>query len=211
MSNRRPTCGTVADSGTATPDSDTPRLNLLAHAKREAAKRGLYSKFFRGPILGPDESESVAESFSPAPESLPAPKGIIESEISKRKLERIVGGEERTERKRRKNVLKDAEKLATKGSRLGKKKKGGSHECSLEDPEGKKPRKARRRDKQEAKRQGEEAAGLETPSMKNNQSDQMYEMQNNNGKSSKKRRNKSPQSRSTPDGDVKKSNRKDPS
>ncbi|KAF8809549.1 hypothetical protein BYT27DRAFT_7232300 [Phlegmacium glaucopus] len=59
LSNRRPIDGTPATSGTNTPEiaasgSQPHRLGLLAAAKRDAAKRGLYSKFFRGPVLGPD-------------------------------------------------------------------------------------------------------------------------------------------------------------
>ncbi|EIN12639.1 hypothetical protein PUNSTDRAFT_141290 [Punctularia strigosozonata HHB-11173 SS5] len=61
LSNRRPVSGTpasasLATSGTSTPDAhpDTPRMSLMATAKREAAKRGLYSRFFRGPVLGPE-------------------------------------------------------------------------------------------------------------------------------------------------------------
>ena len=204
MSNRRPTSGTIADSGTATPESDTPRLSLMAHAKREAAKRGLYSKFFRGPILGPHEVESVAESSSLAP------KGTIELEILKRKLEKTVDGEERTKRKHRSKLASEGSKL-----RVEKKEKKGrdSHECSLEDPKGKKTKKARRREKQETKGQAEAAAIVTTP-MESNEGEQGWVAPVNDvGKSNKKRRNRSPQSRSTPDGDAnhkKKRNRKDP-
>jgi len=59
LSNRRPVSGTAVDSGTTTPDSATLHLTLLASAKREAAKQGLYSKFFRGPILGPRVEEAL--------------------------------------------------------------------------------------------------------------------------------------------------------
>lgn len=39
-------------SGSNTPDSDiSSRYSLLTIAKREAAKRGLYARFFRGPLL----------------------------------------------------------------------------------------------------------------------------------------------------------------
>ena len=34
----------------------------MALAKREAARRGLYSKFFRGPILGPDVHSETVET-----------------------------------------------------------------------------------------------------------------------------------------------------
>ncbi|TDL16226.1 hypothetical protein BD410DRAFT_643449 [Rickenella mellea] len=61
LSNRRPTHGTPATSGTATPTTTDPnanpnippRLSLLATAKREAAKRSLYARFLRGPVVAP--------------------------------------------------------------------------------------------------------------------------------------------------------------
>jgi hypothetical protein len=34
-----------------------PQYNLIASAKREAAKRGLYSRFFRGPVLSSGDDE----------------------------------------------------------------------------------------------------------------------------------------------------------
>ncbi|KAF8908890.1 hypothetical protein CPB84DRAFT_1703262 [Gymnopilus junonius] len=63
LSTRRPLDGTPADSDCTTPnevesDSQTSRLSLIAQAKRDAAKRGLYSRFFRGPVHGP---ETIAE------------------------------------------------------------------------------------------------------------------------------------------------------
>ncbi|KAI0320541.1 hypothetical protein OF83DRAFT_1052928, partial [Amylostereum chailletii] len=53
LSNRRPLEGTPATSGSSTPtldpsNSNAPRLSLIATAKKEAAKRGLYSRFFKG-------------------------------------------------------------------------------------------------------------------------------------------------------------------
>ncbi len=51
--------------------SSTPRLSLVALAKREAARRGLYSRFFRGPVLGPDvQSETVEAEATPVSQSL---------------------------------------------------------------------------------------------------------------------------------------------
>ncbi|EIW81026.1 hypothetical protein CONPUDRAFT_90090 [Coniophora puteana RWD-64-598 SS2] len=60
ISNRRPVLGTPA-SGLSTPSetNDGPQLSLVAMAKREAARRGLYSRFFRGPVLGPDDDETT--------------------------------------------------------------------------------------------------------------------------------------------------------
>lgn len=44
-------------------------LSVMALAKRESARRGLYSRFFRGPVLGPDTEEpqvpDVARRSSP--------------------------------------------------------------------------------------------------------------------------------------------------
>ena len=49
-------CGTPYTSGTTTPDTvhAPSRLSLLATAKRDAAKKSLYARFFRGPVLGPE-------------------------------------------------------------------------------------------------------------------------------------------------------------
>jgi nucleolar protein TMA23 len=61
LSNRRPVEGTPATSDPSTPsadsDSSKTRVNLLATAKRQAAKKSLYSRFFKGPVLGPDHKE----------------------------------------------------------------------------------------------------------------------------------------------------------
>lgn len=74
ISNRRPISGTPASastSGSATPSTGTSAaLSLLATAKREAARRGLYSRFFRGPVLGPDDDPNTASGVAPpSPES----------------------------------------------------------------------------------------------------------------------------------------------
>ncbi|KAI9443134.1 hypothetical protein H4582DRAFT_1847059 [Lactarius indigo] len=66
LSNLPPVVGTPISSGDITPDtasgSSTPRLSLMALAKREAARRGLYSRFFRGPVLGPDVQSEMVET-----------------------------------------------------------------------------------------------------------------------------------------------------
>ena len=66
LSNRRPRGVTSnATSGTATPVESRPRYGLLVTAKREAARQNLYSRFFRGPVLGPDaDSEQGKASCS---------------------------------------------------------------------------------------------------------------------------------------------------
>ncbi|KAG6890826.1 hypothetical protein C0995_003259 [Termitomyces sp. Mi166 len=63
MSNRRPLTGASATtSGTSTPDANdgNPRLTLIATAKRDAARARLYARFFRGPVLGPDDALPTA-------------------------------------------------------------------------------------------------------------------------------------------------------
>ena len=60
LSNRRPPSGISADSGATTPTHEgTPAVNLMVLAKREAARKGLYARFFRGPVIGPDSNETV--------------------------------------------------------------------------------------------------------------------------------------------------------
>lgn len=76
MSTRKPLVGTPADSGPSTPrldnTADTPRPNLLSVAKKEAARRNLYSRFYKGPILGPDDptSSTIIISSNAAVETL---------------------------------------------------------------------------------------------------------------------------------------------
>lgn len=121
FSNRRPAAGTPTSesaSGTATPDLYVgPKLSLIAAAKREAMKRGLYSKFFRGPVLGPDNEPctcaTTATSASPASvassESTPPP---VEKKTKRRRPEGSPETkEERRERKRLKRERKEARRL----------------------------------------------------------------------------------------------------
>ncbi|KAG6335561.1 hypothetical protein ID866_3524 [Astraeus odoratus] len=126
ISNRRPVNGTPASettSGMTTPDPITdPRLSLIAIAKREAAKRGLYSKFFRGPVLGPDTdpSTSTAPSTSSSPptlivdsgsEDLPGSVKGVEKKRKRKPSDRAETKEERRERKRLKKERKAAKIL----------------------------------------------------------------------------------------------------
>ncbi|KAH8989656.1 hypothetical protein EDB86DRAFT_3080916 [Lactarius hatsudake] len=70
LSNLPPVVGTPISSDDITPDttsgSSTPRLSIMALAKREAARRGLYSRFFRGPVLGPDVQSETVETEATA-------------------------------------------------------------------------------------------------------------------------------------------------
>jgi len=88
LSNRRPISGTPITSGSATPSepesSFTPRLSLLAMAKRESARRILYARFFKGPILGPDTNLPMAKPSTlldtpkTAGASTPSPEAVKE-------------------------------------------------------------------------------------------------------------------------------------
>ncbi|KAI6147313.1 hypothetical protein BKA82DRAFT_956173 [Pisolithus tinctorius] len=134
ISNRRPVLGiptSESTSGTATPDPYVgPKLSLIAAAKREAVKRGLYSRFFRGPILGPDDEPSTcttipATSISP---SLPAssettPEPVEKKSKRRRSESNAETKEERRERKRIKRERKEARRL----KRAAKAKSSGDH------------------------------------------------------------------------------------
>ncbi|KAF8442936.1 hypothetical protein L210DRAFT_960750 [Boletus edulis BED1] len=141
LSNRRPVSGTPAStSGITTPrpdtdaDRDVPdagaegRLSLLATAKREAAKRGLYARFFRGAVLGPDDDSCASHSVllsceassvsTPVSERVGDQEDVRETDKSKKRKaeDRAETKEERRERKRLKRERKAA-KAAKKAAR----------------------------------------------------------------------------------------------
>jgi len=116
--------------------SKSTRMSVMSLAKRESARRGLYSQFFRGPILGPDTEESqvleVAQRSSPSRSESDNPKcsvSITEPRKGKKrksqeesegetglvqKKRKSKGGdeikEEREERKRLKRLKKEGKK-----------------------------------------------------------------------------------------------------
>jgi len=115
ISNRRPTAGTPIDSGSTTPNnsgsgSSTPRLSIMAAAKQEAARRMLYSMFFRGPVMtSKDEDMNVADGDG----------GVLVTES--------VQGAEAKSRKSRKQKGKEREvapEYNCENEERGKKKKG---------------------------------------------------------------------------------------
>ncbi|KAF7985583.1 hypothetical protein HWV62_3869 [Athelia sp. TMB] len=118
LSNRRPTTGRVLDSGATTPEVEAPRFSLLSNAKREAAKRGLYSRFFRGPILGPAGDEFERQSrpnTKPASERNSAASGsAVKSKGSEE------DSEQRKERKRLRKERKEAKLLRKEARRVRK-------------------------------------------------------------------------------------------
>ncbi|KAF8133772.1 hypothetical protein EV363DRAFT_1397186 [Boletus edulis] len=104
------------------------RLSLLATAKREAAKRGLYARFFRGAVLGPDDDSCASHSVSlsceassvstPVSERVGDQEDVRETDKSKKRKaeDRAETKEERRERKRLKRERKAA-KAAKKAAR----------------------------------------------------------------------------------------------
>ncbi|KAG1885094.1 hypothetical protein F4604DRAFT_1729717 [Suillus subluteus] len=142
ISNRRPLSGTPA-TGTSTPDSDTyPRISVMTIAKREAARMGLYSRFFRGPTLAPDDPSKLSSSPSPSPlhsaDSTPerdiAPLTDVPSrkESTKRKsTDLLETQEQRIEIKRLKREKK--EKRAAKRAAKAKKEKPVLHNLETKD------------------------------------------------------------------------------
>ncbi|KAI0269744.1 hypothetical protein BC834DRAFT_1025597 [Gloeopeniophorella convolvens] len=146
LSNRAPVIGAPASSGATTPsldsgsDSLAPRLSLIALAKKEAARRSLYSGFFRGPVLGPDDvqSEMVKTEAFASPQASTDVTATPESTQSKkkRKLDSDVDASrtcetDREERKRQKRLRKEAEKVAKKARR--RKEKGKDKQVDTDD------------------------------------------------------------------------------
>jgi hypothetical protein len=127
LSNRPPVVGTCASSGASTPTPDsnathsfssTPRLSLLALAKRETARRGLYSRFFRGPVLGPDDVQSEMVRTEPTPSTPQIPFHHDDSKKNGKQKYKIDADEEgilkeeseKVERRREKRLRKEAER-----------------------------------------------------------------------------------------------------
>ncbi|KIY63398.1 hypothetical protein CYLTODRAFT_458153 [Cylindrobasidium torrendii FP15055 ss-10] len=123
LSNKRPTTGTAALPSPPASGTSTPNLSLMAQAKREVARRRLYSGFFKGPVLGPDptfldapvqSSEPAAEASTsqptpgPSPSTSPPPSEKKRKRTPEEKAKRLAEKEEKRERKRRKLEAKAA-------------------------------------------------------------------------------------------------------
>ncbi|KAJ3812797.1 hypothetical protein F5876DRAFT_13618, partial [Lentinula aff. lateritia] len=169
LSNRRPVNVTPAStSGTSTPDStpsNTPRLSLIAMAKREAAKRNLYSRFYRGAVLAPAvDIQTIADpASSTSSVTLPSP-----GSLSSRAKSKAQANEQHTyvgEKNRKKEKKRKAEELE-------------KEEGNVDNVESKAERRERKRRKKEAK-----AMKLEAKMAKQEASDVLL-------KESKKKKNK---------------------
>jgi len=105
-------------------------------AKREAARRSLYSRFFRGPILGPDDIQHEMVKAEPtATSGIPSRRDDVEkSAKKKRKIDAhgedaSKGLADKEERKREKRLRKEAETAARKLKRHKEKK----HKAKADD------------------------------------------------------------------------------
>lgn len=129
LSNRAPVVGTPVSSGATTPLNETPwpsapRVSLLALAKRETARRSLYSRFFRGPILGPDDIQSEVVKTEP---TTTLQISFHHDDIKKRTKQKLkIDADtddslkeecDKRERKREKRLRKEAERATRKRKR----------------------------------------------------------------------------------------------
>jgi len=116
LSNRRPVNEIVVASGSNTPDSDiSSRYSLLTIAKREAAKRGLYARFFRGPVLDDGNTKKPTAVSSEGPPCAETTEELqAETTVA---FSPFLGAGEMVPSKRKKLRLstKDAEKKRKKG------------------------------------------------------------------------------------------------
>ncbi|KAK7464660.1 hypothetical protein VKT23_003904 [Stygiomarasmius scandens] len=166
LSNRRPVdLPSTSTSGTCTPEpssSTGPRLSLLAHAKREAAKRHLYSKFYRGLVLAPDTKSAQEPPNTPGTSiktmaavettSDPSPFVVESIENKKKRKRKTETEEENSERQERKRLKK--EKRAKK--ELKAKEKMERKELKAK---AKSEKRARKEKKEEKRRNGEKGSG----------------------------------------------------
>jgi len=138
LSNRRPVTGTPT-SGTSTTDTDNQlyRSSLLSSAKREAAKRGLYARFFRGPVVGPDDCDNSDHNAITAKEALPptiATTDGAEVKAAGEKLKKKGMGEGDDGERRRRKKEKEKQRSDEKSDRKANRKDRG-HSLSADDLE----------------------------------------------------------------------------
>ncbi|RDB17837.1 hypothetical protein Hypma_000827 [Hypsizygus marmoreus] len=160
LSNRRPVTGiSSTTSGTCTPDAinETPRSSLLTIAKRDAAKRGLYARFYRGPVLGPDTDDIpcvIAKSACTSMEFVAVHESV-----------EVTVTDERS-KKRRKRDNSDDDNPKRKSSKKRPVADGGDSERKMRKREKKEAKELRRKERREAKekrKQEKESKAVQTP------------------------------------------------
>ncbi|KAI0953126.1 hypothetical protein AcW1_007432 [Taiwanofungus camphoratus] len=158
ISNRRPKTGTAALSGSATPSSEAsgsaiPRMSVMAAAKQEAAKRMLYSTFYRGPVIGCNDDKVAIDCNMEVERTVHLSEGV-----------RTVKNVETAEEKPKKKKDRKAEHSDGPSQRKDRRSE------SIEVVEGKRGRKRQKQEVKEGKKNEEDAmmddseAGVEKPS-----------------------------------------------
>ncbi|KAF7422370.1 hypothetical protein PC9H_010526 [Pleurotus ostreatus] len=151
LCNRRPLLGTPAtSSGSTTPSisaesSAASNASLLTLAKREAAKKGLYSRFFRGPVLGPEDG-LVSEDK----EEEDTKEGCGSGEITPEPETEGAGGERK--RKRRKGPEREGDEGDEGGAGEGTEQGTSSCSAGVVGDVGEREKSERKRAKLERKR-----------------------------------------------------------
>lgn len=130
LSNRRPTSGTPATSGTSTPQTAHPRLSLFAIARRDAVRRDLYARFYRGPVIISLEPETPTASSPSTPLETPSPSLPPTIEPSSDTPDPSNRAAQKAERKRLR-AEKRARKAASSSS--GRNKKAKTADEPLDD------------------------------------------------------------------------------
>ncbi|PAV17031.1 ribosome biogenesis [Pyrrhoderma noxium] len=163
ISNKRPMFSTsvsLSSSGSSTPSSSeasssNSRMSIVAIAKRDAARRGLYSRFFRGPVLGPDTlneevETTVASSSGLMPSTINSSGStsplVMSGEMEKRKAELILG---------------DKVKKEKGGKKEKKEKKKAKKKHSVNEVDDKAARKLMRKEKRKEKKRKEKGKDIE--------------------------------------------------
>ncbi|EKM79463.1 hypothetical protein AGABI1DRAFT_128615 [Agaricus bisporus var. burnettii JB137-S8] len=153
--------------------------NLLVAAKKESAKRILYSRFFRGPVLGPDSDEIIktrtgdetsgwnsnlsggVKSGSRTPMAIAKSKLTTAGETVvplKKGTEKLQGEEEQNKGKKRKRSDDNEAKIKEQegeGEERRKKEKKEKKKKEREEKKEKKEKKRRKRDEKESLKEEE--------------------------------------------------------
>ncbi|KAI0036510.1 hypothetical protein K488DRAFT_35757, partial [Vararia minispora EC-137] len=177
LSNKRPVTGTPAHSSLPSRSSSpapATRLTVVAAAKREAARRNLYSRFFRGPVIGPDTTEQAmvqTEQLSLEDKLATESEAVVEALTHTKKKGKekaddnregdvgaADGKEKRSKEKEERRRMKEARRAAKIAEREGLASTGcapaGVHN---EDEEARKERKRKRKEAKEMEKTAKEA------------------------------------------------------
>ncbi|KAG8935542.1 hypothetical protein FRC02_007686 [Tulasnella sp. 418] len=172
ISHRRPH---INSSGSCTPimvngpesGSVTPKLSVMALARREAAKRGLYSRFYRGPIIT-SEWESVTSSSNKIVE-------VTEEEVNNSSSETPVSSSETADGPPEETEVETQPKIAPGEQGLKKKKKKRSKDREEDDTRKRKSKKGKERELDEEEQPKKKSKKRKHDEMSDDKDDQLAE------------------------------------